>query len=43
VELRTLDEEYHVFDLEKEKLLKKVDPKQFTFKPPAGVAVVEAN
>jgi outer membrane lipoprotein carrier protein len=43
VELRTLDEEHHVFDLEKEKLLKKVDPKQFTFTPPAGVAVVEAN
>lgn len=34
-------EDHHAFELEKEKRLKKVDGKLFTFTPPAGVAVVE--
>lgn len=43
VELVTQEEDRNTFELDKGKLLKKVDAKQFVFKPPAGVEVVEAK
>jgi len=43
VELVTQEEDHNTFELDKGKLLKKVDAKQFVFKPPAGVEVVEAK
>jgi len=43
VRIEDLSEDHNTFELEKEKGLKKVDAKWFTFTPPAGVAIVEAQ
>jgi outer membrane lipoprotein carrier protein len=43
VEYTDLSEDRNTFELTNEKGLKKVDAKWFTFRPPAGVAVVEAR